>query len=263
MRDRSVVLVLAFILGGGGAAAHDTWLQGPKLPLDSGSSVLFELTSGGAFPSPEHAIERGRIERDGIRVAGLTRRLEPAGRRGEALRLRAPVAVEGVAVAFVSLKPRSLELKAGQVEEYLAEIGEKERLWPEWQAGRKRWRESYRKHAKAYLRVGDAPGPPGAWGDPVGLSLEIVPERDPSLLQPGDVLPVVVLLAGRPLAGFALASTDGRERRFQRTDADGRASVQVAGPGRWLLAGTHLRSAGGELDWQSEFTTVTFQVAPR
>jgi len=246
------------------AVAHDTWLQGPRLPIASGSSVLFELTSGDAFPALDHAVAPGRIEREGLRVAGMTRRFEGRSRGPKALRLLAPLAVEGVAVAFVSLKPRTLELKPAEVEEYLAEIGERERLLPEWERGRKRWREVYRKHAKTFLRVGQAPGDPAAWREPVGLALEIVPEQDPTLVRPGESLTVVVLESGRPMPGFALASSDGRERRLQRTDAAGRASVQLDSPGRWLLAGTYIRKAGGpDAPWQSDFTTLTLQVGSR
>jgi uncharacterized GH25 family protein len=96
----------------------------------------------------------------------------------------------------------------------------------------------------------------------VGLDLEIVPESDPTLLQPGDALSVVVLSSGHPMPGFTLAATDGRERRFQRTDAAGRATVRLDRPGRWLLAGTYLRRASrSDADWESDFTTLTLQVA--
>lgn len=260
---RATLTTILFLLGAGAASAHDTWLQGPKLPIASGSTVLFELTSGPSFPTLEYAIEADRIEREGIRVGGLTQRFAGRSRGKNALRLQAPLAVEGVAVAFVSLKPKALELKPAKVEEYLAEIGEWERLGPEWEAsGGKKWREVYRKHAKAFLRVGEALGAPATWREPVGLELEIVPESDPTLLRPGDVLPVVVLARGRPFAGFPLAASDGRERHFLRTDADGRAAFRLDRPGRWLIAGTWLRKADKpDTDWESDFTTLTLLVA--
>ena len=262
---RATLTTILFLLGVGptGVLAHDTWLQGPKLPIASGSTVLFELTSGPSFPALDYAIEAERIEREGIRVGGLTRRFAARSRGKNALRLQAPLAVEGVAVAFVSLKPKALELKPAKVEEYLAEIGEWERLGPEWEGGRgKKWREVYRKHAKAFLRVGEALGAPSSWREPVGLELEIVPEGDPTLLRPGDVLPVVVLALGRPFAGFPIAASDGRERHFLRTDADGRAAFRFDRPGRWLIAGTWLRKTDKpDLEWESDFTTLTLLVA--
>jgi uncharacterized GH25 family protein len=259
---RATLTTMLFLLGGA-ASAHDTWLQGPKLPIASGSTVLFELTSGSSFPALDYAIEADRIEREGIRVGGLTQRFAGRSRGRSALRLQAPLAVEGVAVAFISLKPKALELKPAKVQEYLAEIGEWDRLGPEWEgSGAKKWREVYRKHAKAFLRVGEALGAPSSWREPVGLELEIVPETDPTLLRPGDALRVVVLALGRPFAGFPLAASDGRERHFLRTDADGRASFRFDRPGRWMIAGTWLRKAEkADVDWESDFTTLTLLVA--
>jgi uncharacterized GH25 family protein len=263
MKHAALVSML-LLLASAPARAHDTWLQGPRLPIASGSTVRFDLTSGDGFPSLGNAIDPDRIEREGVRVGGVTQRFEARDRSKNALRLQVPLAIEGVVVAFVSLKPKALELKPDLVEEYLAEIGEWDLVGPEWKRSGRRWREVYRKHAKTFLRVGEAQGTPPTWREPVGLELEIVPERDPTLLRPGDALPVVVLESGRPLAGFGLASSDGRERRFLRTDADGRAVVRFDRPGRWLIGGTRLRKVQRpDADWESDFTTLSLQVAAR
>ena len=108
----------------------------------------------------------------------------------------------------------------------------------------------------------EALGAPSTWREPVGLELEIVPERDPTLLRQGDALPVVVLALGRPFARFPLAASDGRERHFLRTDADGRATFRLDRPGRWLIAGTWLRKTDKpDTEWESDFTTLTLLVA--
>jgi hypothetical protein len=47
------------------------------------------------------------------------------------------------------------------------------------------------------------------------------------------------------------------------TDADGHASVPLPKQGRWLLFGTHLKRANEpNLEWRSDFVTMTFAVAP-
>jgi Domain of unknown function (DUF4198) len=56
----------------------------------------------------------------------------------------------------------------------------------------KQWRESYIKHATSFVRVG-APRGDSSWASPLGLGLEIDPERDPTVLVEGDALPVRVL----------------------------------------------------------------------
>ena len=263
-KRRAALVSTLLLLGAAPARAHDTWLQGPRLPIASGSTVRFDLTSGDSFPSLGSAIDPERIEREGVRVGGMTQRFEARDRGKNALRLQAPLAIEGVVVAFVSLKAKALELKPALVEQYLAEIGEWDSVGPEWSRSGKRWREVYRKHAKTFLRVGEARDSPPSWREPVGLDLEIVPEKDPTLLRPGDALPVVVFDAGRPLPGLGLASSDGRERRFLRTDADGRAVFRFDRPGRWLIGGTRLRKVTRpDADWESDFTNLSLQVAAR
>jgi uncharacterized GH25 family protein len=246
------------------AALRDTWLQGPKLPIASGSTVRFELTTGDSFPTLDQTIRPDRIEREGVRVGGMTRRFEQRKRTRHGLGLQASLAVEGVAVAFVSLKATALDRKHGQVEEYLDAMGLRRRAGGEEYLAGKRWRELQRLHAKTFLRVGKTGGGTTAWAEPVGQELEIIPERDPTVLRPGDVLPVVVLDGGRPLADVAIAATDGTERTLRRTDASGRAAFLLDRPGRWLLAGSHLRrTTRPDLDWESDFTTLTVQVGWR
>jgi uncharacterized GH25 family protein len=103
------------------------------------------------------------------------------------------------------------------------------------------------------------------WNLPTGLDFEIVPESDPTALSAGDALPIRVLLHGAPLAGFPVGARreGGSADAFVTTDASGKASVPVPKQGRWLLFGTHLRRVNEpNLEWRSDFVTMTFAVAP-
>jgi uncharacterized GH25 family protein len=103
-----------------------------------------------------------------------------------------------------------------------------------------------------------------AWAEPLGLALEIVPERDPTTLRVGDALPVRVLRGGQPLAGFALGYVSSGETRehVAVTDAEGRATAMLDVRGTWLVHGTDLRRAVGAIDreWESDFTTMVVAV---
>ncbi len=243
--------------------AHDTWLAPRKSAVARGGFVRLDLTSGGEFPAVDFAIAPDRIARSGLRLGGKTLRFSGRDRQKHSLVLARAVDRAGLAAAWVELKPKSLELKPGEVAEYLEEIGETEALGR--LAGRPpaRWREVYRKHAKAFLRVGTPQGD-RSWGEPVGMTLEIVPESDPTALVAGDVLPVRVLEGGRPLANFPLAAVSAgrKDRRIARTDAEGRARIAFDLAGPWLLAGTRLSpSTKPGVEWESDFTTLTLAVA--
>jgi uncharacterized GH25 family protein len=257
---RTLASVLVFSGLVATTSAHDTWLA-PAADARAGRPLRFHLTSGGAFPASEHGVEGNRMVTARLRAGRVTAPLRTVARRSDVLVLEAP-AVAGLATAWVALKPRVLELSEAQVAEYLGEIGE-ERLADRWarRAAPKRWRETYRKHAKAFVSVGEAAGD-ASWQEPVGLDLEIVPETSPVGLSAGDTLTVRVLKGGAPLGGLPLrAARAGDAGKVQRTDAEGRASFRLDRVGPWLLAGTDLReSAQRAGEWESDFTTLTLEV---
>src|SRR4029079_1199771 len=89
--------------------------------------------------------------------------------------------------------------------EYLAEIGAPPSVRQRYLAAPapRRWRETYTKHAKTFVRVGE-PGADRSWAESLGLAFELVPESDPTALRPGQELAVRLLRAGKPAAGMAI-----------------------------------------------------------
>ena len=248
-----------------GVAAHDTWLLPTRFAVEAGGSCRLEMTSGMAFPALDSAIRPDRVTRAALRLNGsiaAIRDLHP-GRR--ALELSARPLGEGVAALWVELAPKALELSEAQVEEYLQEIGMAGTIGPKWRnlPSPKRWRETYRKHAKTFVRVGAAKGD-ASWSEPVGMALELVPEADPTSLAAGAILPIRLLRNGEPLAGLAVAVDRGGPncRTFQTTDAEGRARLTLDLAGKWLLTATDLRQSASGSGWESDFTTLTLEVGP-
>ncbi|HET9315574.1 MAG TPA: DUF4198 domain-containing protein [Vicinamibacteria bacterium] len=254
---------VAVLLSTGFASAHDTWLSGPATAVP-GSTVPFQLTSSGTFPSPDHAIDPARIARSLCRVGGKEAVFRAGSRMRQALRLRGRELGAGVAACGVSLGPRTLDLKPDEVEHYLEEIGASGAIGPRWKAlpEPRAWRETYVKHATTFVRLGAKDDT--TWGEPLGLGLEIVPLADPTRVSAGATLGVRLLKAGRPLAGLALRATHaGKAPAFATTDADGRASFVLAAAGPWLLAATEVRpSATHPSQWESDFATLYLEVAP-
>jgi uncharacterized GH25 family protein len=248
------------------ASGHDTWLLAPSATAPTGGRVALELTSGGEFAAPDHAVEPDRIASAQQRTGSATAPLRVGKRGDKALAIEADGARAGVAALWVSLHPKTLELEPELIAEYLAEIGAADTIGAKWAARPqpKTWRETYRKHAKTFVKFGSSPADT-SWEAPVGLALEIVPLVDPTRLKPGDTLAVRVLKDGAPLAGFPLraAPSGAHPGTFQKTDETGGAAFVLDKPGAWLLAATELReSASGNGDWESDFTTLTVRVGP-
>ncbi|HVG03371.1 MAG TPA: DUF4198 domain-containing protein [Burkholderiaceae bacterium] len=261
---------LVFALGGvasNGVAAHDTWLQPRRASVLPGTIAQIDLTSGDKFATFEAVIKADRVATARFRLNGKTSNIPPGSPEKKSLELRAPLSEPGVATLWVSLAPKSAELNRKEVQHYLDEIDAPSLLTQAWYAGTKAktakpWREVYSKHAKTFVRVG-RPKSDLSWQEPVGMPLEVVPEKDPTALRAGDEFPVRVLKNGSPLMDFSLGILrEGKTNRaFKKTDAAGRAVFRIARAGKWLLRGTELRSSHKPgTDWESDFTTLYFEV---
>lgn len=244
--------------------AHDTWLLPSRFSSASGRTVSVDLTSGMAFPQLEYAIKPERVQR-AVSLCPSGEQAMPGPKRKEkALRFAARCSNPGVAQIIVELAPKDLELTPDKVAEYLHEIGAEETIGRVWSAlpEPKRWRERYVKHAKTYVRFGSGSivrVPPEA-----GMSLEIVPEEDPTLLRVGGTLSMVLMDHGTPLTDAKVGIVSpGVPDSFATTDASGRAKIPLTRGGTWLLRFTRLRrSSIRDLEWESDFTTMSFEVLP-
>lgn len=126
-------------------------------------------------------------------------------------------------------------------------------------------RELYSRCAKSLLRIG-AGGPDGAYRLNLGYTLELMPERNPYTLSPGDSLPIVLLYDGKPLADaliVAFTSDRPEDKSRIRTGADGRAELTLDRPGLWLIKSVHMIPTDpdhGRAEWESFWASLTFRL---
>ncbi len=262
--SKALALVLLGSICAVAAWGHDTWLLPEHAAVAPGTEVTLDLTSGMAFPALDSAIKADRVGRALLRLGGKTAGIDTRKTGAKSLQLSTRLGASGVATLAVSLRPKSIELKPEQVAEYLDEIGAPEPVRHAWAETKepKRWREVYTKHAKTFVRVGE-PVADRSWAEPLGLVLEIVPEKDPTALKAGDELPVRLLRKGKPVPGFPLGLVHEGDAQgtLRTTDAAGRAVLHLDRAGRWLLRATDLRpSSRKDASWESDFTTATLEV---
>ncbi|MDQ6830256.1 MAG: DUF4198 domain-containing protein [Gemmatimonadota bacterium] len=258
------LLAILLVASAATLAAHDTWLVPDSGFVVPHAMVRLHLTSGDAFPVDDFAIDRKRIRGAWMRLAGTRSPLAVEAPAERHLALTARADREGVATLWVALAPKSLELTDAKVTEYLDDIAATATVRRRWDAmpAPRRWRETYTKHAKSFVRVGE-PAHDRTWATPVGLGLEIVPERDPTTVQTGDTIRVRVLSHGAPVAALPIGfQHEGDTATGMRTTSgDGRAWFVLGAAGRWLIKATDLRpSRRPNEEWQSDFTTLTIAV---
>jgi uncharacterized GH25 family protein len=259
--------IITLVLSGafaGSIFAHDTWLIADRMKTAPNEVVTIDLTSGMAFPALEVGPKRERVGNLQCRVAGRTFEIGDIVAGSKSLQFKAKLTEAGVATLWLKLPPRQIELKPDQVKEYLDEVSAPESLRKQWNEMKepRRWRESYTKHPKTFVRVGD-PKSDDSWKEPAGMFLEIIPENDPTALRVGDDFPVRVIKDGKPFADFTLNAVHAGETKGETrtTDHAGRVTFKMSKEGRWLLRGTDIRKSNRpHTDFESDFATLTLEV---
>jgi uncharacterized GH25 family protein len=259
-RHSLFVAAILVLVVAASARGHDTWVLPSRPHVAPGSTTTFDLTSGMAFPKNEAAVKPDRLARASFKLRGKESELTELSARKTSLRLKGRFPEPGIATLWIESKPRSLELSAKQVREYLDEIGAWDTIGKQWEAqGSGRWRESYTKHAKTFIAVGESDND-RSWAEPMGMALELIPEKDPTRLRKGENLTVRLLRDGKPVSGLAVGLLGAGERTgtLRTTDVQGRVEFAFPRSGWWLLRATQLgRSSKPETDWESHFTTLT------
>jgi uncharacterized GH25 family protein len=267
MQKAAILCVAALALfATASARGHDTWLIPKSFEVALKTAVTLDLTSGMAFPALDVGPKRERVEAAKCRLGNRTLEISDISAGPKSLIFKLELAETGIATLWVKLPPKSIELKPAEVQEYLDEIDAPANVRKQWaEMEPKRWRELYTKHPKTFVRVGD-PKADRSWIEPVGIALEIVPEKDPTTLRQGDELPVQVLKNGAPHPEFSLNAVAAGETKgeTQKTNAAGSVTFRLSKAGRWLFRGTDVRKSNlPDTDWESDFATLTVEAKQR
>jgi uncharacterized GH25 family protein len=261
----SVLLALAAMP----AAAHDFWLQPSQYRVAPQTTVPLTLQVGHGPYRQRSPIAARRITRfqaidPGGAAIDLHARLHVGAADADAdLQLATP----GTHLLVLETDNRAMtSLPAIRFNDYLRAEGLTPAL-----AERERTRrmdrdgaERYGRHAKALVQVGSPGTDTTIATRPLGLALEIVPERNPYALPHSDELPIHVLYLGQPLPGALVKLTrlehDESPVETHRTDAAGRAVFSVPAHGSWLLnvIWTRPLPPADDMDFETSFSSLAF-----
>jgi uncharacterized GH25 family protein len=263
VRRRALLLAPALAFAAAAARAHDFWIEPSSFHPDPGSEIAVALRVGQDFrgePVPRNppliqrfALLSGRTETpiDGLPGA------DPAGQ------LRIPAA--GVYwIAFRSGRS-SITLEGDKFEKYLSEEGLEAVSKTRGARGEsaKPAHEVYSRSVKCLLVSGNPGASAKDFDRPLGLTLELIPRRDPGKAIPGP-LPVALLYDGKPLPGalvVAMEQGSSADKVSARTDARGEATLKLPRKGVWLVKAVHMTPApaGFGAEWESVWTSLTFE----
>lgn len=268
---RKIILPAMVLAAAMPAMAHDFWLQPRGYQFPAPAAAPFIVLVG-------HGPVRQRWAGDPARVLFL-KSIGPDGvhdHRGDlhegagsngVLRFTQP----GTYIVAMQTTPAESDLPALRYNSYATEEGLTPALDLRARTGQTNadGREIYSRRLKALIQVGPDAGPQPLVTQPVGLSLEIVPERDPYRLKPGQTLPVRILYGGRPLEGALVKLTnldfDTRPVEMHRSDRAGRAAFSVPDSGAWLVNVIWTKPITGnpKFDFETTFSSLTFGYSPK
>ena len=264
---RTLKLSLLAASGAAGiASAHDFWVEPETFTPEAGQPVALDLFVGHGAEKSDWPVKPHRII--GLRSVGpdgLTNQADGADSlRGN---LSATLDTVGTHVVFVETTNSFSELEAGKFNDYVADEGirpialERARQRMEEAPGR----ELYSRRGKALLQVGCPSSDEGNWKQELGLTLEIIPGKNPVKWDDGDALPMKVMFHGTPVPGATLHVTNLDDDSLQFTaETNGDGMVDIASSlseGRWLVHTVWAEPAEGLLenaDFQTVFSSFTF-----
>jgi len=267
MRARNLAAGLLGAALAASAFAHETWMMPSTFSAKVGEEVRFDVSSGLAFPRLENPVKVERIATAAYRLGPDVVALKNLTTAGTSLVVRQAFPKDGVATVRVDAKPKDIELKDDEVAEYLDEIDATAEIRSIWagQKGRIPWKETYTKHAKTFVAIGDAAEDRSS-ANSLGAALELIPTASPFTIEAGKDLTVVLQANSKPVPNLpvGLLMEGASDRVFRTTDAEGRATFPIAKAGRAMLFAVDLRLASDGRSWRSEFCTMTVEahVAP-
>ena len=252
-------------------AAHDFWLQPQRFSAAVGAPLPMTLLVGHGTARQRWGVKPTRVLKfNDVTATGTRSHLAQvhtdSGDEDAVLRFAAP----GVHMLVVETNHATSILPAIRFNDYAKVEGLTPILAARTRAGTTgtEGREIYSRRAKALVQVGVTNAAQPHVTRPIGLKLEIVPQRNPYQLARGENFPVTILYEGKPLSGATIKLNnldfDAEPIEIRTSDARGGATFAVPRSGRWQLnvIWTKAISGNADADFDTTFSSLTFGFDP-
>lgn len=171
---------------------------------------------------------------------------------------------EGTHLLAFSSQNKFIELEPDKFLAYLEEDGLEEVIALRKQRNEtgKNGRETYQRCAKALVQVGAKTD--NTFAINTGLTLEIMPDKNPYKLKSNQILKVKIMFQNKPLSNSLVKiwhRKDGKVSKIeQKTDEKGFISFQMEKQGDWMISIVKMipHANPEQADWQSYWASLTF-----
>ncbi|HEX3130571.1 MAG TPA: DUF4198 domain-containing protein [Thermoanaerobaculia bacterium] len=260
MKSPRALLLLGFFLITGPVSAHDFWIEPSTFRLAPGDRVAVRLRVGQSLLGDPVPRDPQRIERFAA-IGGLGEARVPGVAGMDPAGWLSPFSPGLLWIVYDSGHD-SVQLDSAKFDSYLGDEG-LERIRKLRPANTGPVKEIFSRCAKSLLSVGS--GPDTGYDKVLGLELELVAEKNPYALKPGEDLPLRLLYKGKPLDGALLVAIPKGApgaKTSARSDRHGKAALRLDRPGLWLVKAVHMvpAPAGSGADWESLWASLTFEL---
>lgn len=269
MRRKTLIIVLLAPLVAITASAHDLFLKLDSYILQPHSKAIVRVLNG-TFQRSDGAVSRERLTDLSLYAPDRPGAESIVWRTEEKTTImEIPTASAGTYLVGISTKPREIDLKAADFNDYLTHDGLPDILAKRKKDGElgKDVRERYSKHVRAVFQVGDTLS--DDYKRPLNYPVEIIPQQNPYSLKLGQTIVVLCLLDGRPLVNqFVIAGWESKDGELHsvnaRTNAKGIARFKLSSAGKWFVKMIHMEPVSeAELNYESKWATLTFEIRNR
>ena len=268
MRPKGLTVSVVILLIALSASAHDLFLKLDTYLLAPNAKATVQMLNG-TFQSSEGVVRRDRMRDISLIApdAGISAAKSISWRDLEkTTTMEIQTGRPGTYVVGISTKPREIDLKAADFNDYLKHDGIPDILAKRTKDGElgKDIRERYSKHVRAIFQVGSARTE--EYKTSLHYPVEIIPQSNPYSLKVGQTLPVLCTLDGKPLVNqFVIAGWESVDRRLHsldtRTDAKGIARFKLMAAGKWYVKMIYMAASNEPgINYESKWATLTFQI---
>ncbi len=268
MKRRITFVLLTLLASALAASAHDLFLKLDSYFLEPNTRAHVRLLNG-TFDRSDGLVARDRFHDISLVAHGSRTSGAEAFTwldEGKTTLMEIQTLAPGTYLVGASTKPKEIDLKAAEFNDYLQHDG-----IPDTLAERRRdnelgkdIRERYSKHVRAVFQVGDKLT--DDYKLPLGYAVEIIPQQNPYALKAGQTLTVLCTRDGQPLRNqFIVAgweSLPGKVKSItKRTDQNGLAHFYLKAPGKWYVKMIQMSKLADEkLNYESKWATLTFAI---
>ncbi|MDQ2937088.1 MAG: DUF4198 domain-containing protein [Acidobacteriota bacterium] len=268
MRPKALTISVVLLLMVLSVSAHDLFLKFDSYFLAPNAKAKVQMLNG-TFQSSDGIVRRDRMRDISLIApdAHVSAAKSISWRDVEkTTTMEIQTGGPGTYVVGISTRPREIDLKAAEFNDYLKHDGIPDILAKRTRDGElgKHIRERYSKHVRAIFQVGSVRTE--EYRESLHYPVEIIPQNNPYSLRVGQTLPVQCTLDGKPLANqFVMAgweSVDGKLHSLDaRTDAKGIARFKLMAAGKWFVKLIHMAPSNeAGINYESKWATLTFQI---